>query len=160
MPVAQVGLILFWLARQGGSPHTHEDTTPHEEESEESIEAVENLLESYFMQIDSLYDRLVSMGEQNLNSRVYSSQLCLLCPLASTLPSYQTLKVGLVLHTSQCPGHDRRLWHITLLHMHGCMGAVREYKSSEHAEEAGRLWGYLKKAVHVQGNTSRTQRST
>ncbi len=46
---------------QGGSPHTQEDT-PHEEESEESIEAVENLLESYFMQIDSLYDRLVSMG--------------------------------------------------------------------------------------------------
>ncbi len=33
-----------------------------EEDSEESIEAVENLLESYFMQIDSLYDRLVSMG--------------------------------------------------------------------------------------------------
>lgn len=48
--------------QQGGSPHTHEDT-PHEEDSEESIEAVENLLESYFMQIDSLYDRLVSMGE-------------------------------------------------------------------------------------------------
>lgn len=50
------------LSHQGGSPVTQEDT-PHEEESEESIEAVENLLESYFMQVDSLYDRLVSMGE-------------------------------------------------------------------------------------------------
>jgi len=48
--------------QQGGSPVTHEEL-PNEEESEESIEAVENLLESYFMQIDSLYDRLVSMGE-------------------------------------------------------------------------------------------------
>jgi len=48
--------------QQGGSPVTHEEM-PNEEESEESIEAVENLLESYFMQIDSLYDRLVSMGE-------------------------------------------------------------------------------------------------
>ena len=47
---------------QGGSPHTHEETPQVEEDSEESIEAVENLLESYFMQIDSLYDRLVSMG--------------------------------------------------------------------------------------------------
>ncbi len=55
-------LILPQATMQGGSPHTQEDT-PHEEESEESIEAVENLLESYFMQIDSLYDRLVSMGE-------------------------------------------------------------------------------------------------
>ena len=55
-------LMLPQATMQGGSPHTQEDT-PHEEESEESIEAVENLLESYFMQIDSLYDRLVSMGE-------------------------------------------------------------------------------------------------
>ena len=33
-----------------------------ENDSEESIEAVENLLESYFMQIDASYDRLVSIG--------------------------------------------------------------------------------------------------
>ena len=33
-----------------------------EDDSEESIEAVENLLESYFMQIDTSYDRLVSIG--------------------------------------------------------------------------------------------------
>ena len=33
-----------------------------ENDNEESIEAVENLLESYFMQIDASYDRLVSIG--------------------------------------------------------------------------------------------------
>jgi len=31
--------------------------------SEEAAEAVENLLESYFMQIDGTYDRLVSICE-------------------------------------------------------------------------------------------------
>ena len=31
--------------------------------SEEAAEAVENLLESYFMQIDGTYDRLVSIGK-------------------------------------------------------------------------------------------------
>ena len=31
--------------------------------SEEAAEAVENLLESYFIQIDSTYDRLVSIGK-------------------------------------------------------------------------------------------------
>ena len=31
--------------------------------TEEAAEAVENLLESYFMQIDSTYDRLISIGE-------------------------------------------------------------------------------------------------
>ena len=49
-------------AQQGGSPQHAREDAPQEEDSEESIEAVENLLESYFMQIDSLYDRLVSMG--------------------------------------------------------------------------------------------------
>lgn len=33
------------------------------EEESESVEAVENLLESYFMQIDTAYDRLVNIGE-------------------------------------------------------------------------------------------------
>ena len=32
--------------------------------SEEAAEAVENLLESYFMQIDGTYDRLVSIGKE------------------------------------------------------------------------------------------------
>ncbi len=32
------------------------------EDDSESIDAVENLLESYFMQVDSAYDRLVSIG--------------------------------------------------------------------------------------------------
>lgn len=40
----------------------HEQGPPPDDDSEESIEAVENLLESYFMQIDSSYDRLVSIG--------------------------------------------------------------------------------------------------
>ena len=31
-------------------------------EDEESIEAVENLLESYFMQVDATFDRIVSVG--------------------------------------------------------------------------------------------------
>ena len=35
--------------------------------SEEAAEAVENLLESYFIQIDSTYDRLVSIGEVDRN---------------------------------------------------------------------------------------------
>lgn len=34
--------------------------------SEEAAEAVENLLESYFMQIDGTYDRLVSICEPSL----------------------------------------------------------------------------------------------
>lgn len=33
------------------------------EDESESIDAVENLLESYFMQVDSAYDRLVSVGD-------------------------------------------------------------------------------------------------
>ena len=35
--------------------------------SEEAAEAVENLLESYFIQIDSTFDRLVSIGKAALN---------------------------------------------------------------------------------------------
>lgn len=35
--------------------------------SEEAAEAVENLLESYFIQIDSTYDRLVSIGKADSN---------------------------------------------------------------------------------------------
>jgi len=38
------------------------DGAAENDDSEESIEAVENLLESYFMQIDASYDRLVSIG--------------------------------------------------------------------------------------------------
>ncbi|KAK9811417.1 hypothetical protein WJX72_003689 [[Myrmecia] bisecta] len=37
----------------------------------ESIEAVENLLESYFMQIDSTYDRIVSIGEYVKDTEEY-----------------------------------------------------------------------------------------
>ena len=55
--------------QQGGSPQHAREDMPQEEDSEESIEAVENLLESYFMQIDSLYDRLVSMGEPCASTR-------------------------------------------------------------------------------------------
>lgn len=36
---------------------------PQQEDESESQEAVENLLESYFMQIDSTYDRLEAVGE-------------------------------------------------------------------------------------------------
>ena len=50
----------------GSSPRAAEgnEGAGHNEENdmEESIEVVENLLESYFMQIDSSYDRLVSVG--------------------------------------------------------------------------------------------------
>ena len=56
------GLTDCQAVQQGGSPQHPREEAPQEEDSEESIEAVENLLESYFMQIDSLYDRLVSMG--------------------------------------------------------------------------------------------------
>ena len=56
------GLTNCQAVQQGGSPQHPREEAPQEEDSEESIEAVENLLESYFMQIDSLYDRLVSMG--------------------------------------------------------------------------------------------------
>ena len=35
--------------------------------SEEAAEAVENLLESYFIQIDSTYDRLVSIGKADFS---------------------------------------------------------------------------------------------
>ena len=46
-----------------GSPRADEGAGHNEEnDMEESIEVVENLLESYFMQIDSSYDRLVSVG--------------------------------------------------------------------------------------------------
>lgn len=52
-------------APPGGSPRA-EGNDPgvanEENDMEESIEVVENLLESYFMQIDSSYDRLVSIG--------------------------------------------------------------------------------------------------
>ncbi|KAK9835541.1 hypothetical protein WJX74_002638 [Apatococcus lobatus] len=44
---------------------------PQQSEDEESIEAIENLLESYFMQIDSCYDRLVSMGEYIKDTEEY-----------------------------------------------------------------------------------------
>ena len=58
---------------------------PPEREDEESIEAIENLLESYFMQIDSCYDRLVSMGETHFPScphlQLQVSKLLLLCEL-------------------------------------------------------------------------------
>ncbi|CAK0784123.1 hypothetical protein CVIRNUC_007326 [Coccomyxa viridis] len=57
--------------QQGGSPQHPREEAPQEEDSEESIEAVENLLESYFMQIDSLYDRLVSMGEYIKDTEEY-----------------------------------------------------------------------------------------
>ena len=50
----------------GGSPRAQEGYEPaghsDDNDTEESIEVVENLLESYFMQIDSSYDRLVSIG--------------------------------------------------------------------------------------------------
>ena len=49
------------MSQQGSSPH-HQEDSAQEDDMEESIEAVENLLESYFMQIDSSYDRLVSLG--------------------------------------------------------------------------------------------------
>ncbi|KAK9918718.1 hypothetical protein WJX75_006255 [Coccomyxa subellipsoidea] len=52
----------------GNSPRAAEGNeaaghSNEENDMEESIEVVENLLESYFMQIDSSYDRLVSVGE-------------------------------------------------------------------------------------------------
>ncbi|CAL8469012.1 g8553 [Coccomyxa elongata] len=51
----------------GASPRAQEAYEPaghsDDNDTEESIEVVENLLESYFMQIDSSYDRLVSIGE-------------------------------------------------------------------------------------------------
>lgn len=50
----------------GGSPRAQDGYEPaghsDDNDTEESIEVVENLLESYFMQIDSSYDRLVSIG--------------------------------------------------------------------------------------------------
>lgn len=50
----------------GASPRAQEAYEPaghsDDNDTEESIEVVENLLESYFMQIDSSYDRLVSIG--------------------------------------------------------------------------------------------------
>ena len=41
--------------------HVHTGQVVESDGSEEAAEAVENLLESYFMQIDGTYDRLVSI---------------------------------------------------------------------------------------------------
>lgn len=46
--------------------------------SEEAAEAVENLLESYFMQIDGTYDRLVSIGQYLCDSISAFSILCVI----------------------------------------------------------------------------------
>ena len=51
--------------------------------SEEAAEAVENLLESYFMQIDGTYDRLVSIGE-------LPHPLCAASPDAQPAPKVST----------------------------------------------------------------------
>lgn len=60
----------------GNSPRAAEGNeaaghSNEENDMEESIEVVENLLESYFMQIDSSYDRLVSVGAACLPQNPY-----------------------------------------------------------------------------------------
>ena len=42
--------------------------------SEEAAEAVENLLESYFMQIDGTYDRLVSICKPSLSLQMSATK--------------------------------------------------------------------------------------
>ena len=60
--------------------------------SEEAAEAVENLLESYFIQIDSTYDRLVSIGKADIK---FQAKLALSASLSCLQMHICSLKLPL-----------------------------------------------------------------